>query len=84
MDEDRRIRFLIPPLLFVASLLLGAFVDQSTRDLIVKVFVFNSSESADWPKLLIGLIAGGWLWLDTSLVHSHTLSYDSSFTLRPQ
>jgi hypothetical protein len=38
MDEDRRIRFLIPPLLFVASLLLGAFVDQSTRDLIVKVF----------------------------------------------
>jgi hypothetical protein len=57
MDEDRRIRFLIPPLLFVASLLLGAFVDQSTRDLIVKVF--NSSESPDWPKLLIGLIAGG-------------------------
>jgi hypothetical protein len=32
MDEDRRIRFLIAPVLFVASLLLGVWADRDTFD----------------------------------------------------
>src|SRR6266852_3907251 len=56
MDEDRRIRFLIPPILFVAFLLLGALLDQKTRDFMAEHF-----REYDWPKLLISLLAGGGL-----------------------
>jgi phosphotransferase system glucose/maltose/N-acetylglucosamine-specific IIC component len=53
MDEDRRIRFLVAPMLFVASLLLGALSDQTARD-----FIVQTLKNPDWSKL-IGLIAGG-------------------------
>jgi hypothetical protein len=53
MDEDRRIRFLIAPTLFIASLLLGALSDQTARDLIAQAL-----KNPNWSKL-IGLIAGG-------------------------
>ncbi len=36
MDEDRRIRFLVAPILFVASLLWGAMSDETARDFIIK------------------------------------------------
>jgi hypothetical protein len=55
MDEDRRIRFLIPPVLFLASLLWGVWSDQTTLDSMVRSLEW---ERFDWPKL-IGLIAGG-------------------------
>jgi hypothetical protein len=53
VDEDRRIRFLVAPTLFVASLLWGAISDQTARDLIYQVL-----KTLDWSKL-IGLLAGG-------------------------
>jgi hypothetical protein len=55
MDEDRRIRFLIAPTLFVASLIFGALSTQTTRD-----FMIEGLKVFDWSKL-IGLIAGGGL-----------------------
>jgi hypothetical protein len=55
MDQDRRIRFLIAPTLFVASLIFGAMSDQPTRDFMIEVF-----KVWGWSKL-IGLIAGGGL-----------------------
>ena len=54
MDQDRRVRFLLPPVLFVASLLWGAAIDQATWDHLAGYF----SNGADWSKL-IGLLAGG-------------------------
>jgi hypothetical protein len=53
MDEDRRIRFLVAPILFVASLLWGALSNRTARDFIVEVL-----KNPDWSKV-IGLIAGG-------------------------
>jgi hypothetical protein len=53
MDEDRKIRFLVAPILFVASLLLGALSDQGARDFIVRAL-----EDPNWSKS-IGIIAGG-------------------------
>jgi hypothetical protein len=53
MDENRRIRFLVAPMLFIASLLLGACLDPAWHNWIVK-----TPEISDWPKW-IGLIAGG-------------------------
>jgi hypothetical protein len=55
MDEDRRIRFLVAPTLFIASLLLGALSFDAARD-----FIVQSLKSSDGSKL-IGLIAGGGL-----------------------
>jgi len=52
MDEDRRIRFLVAPTLFVALLLLGALSNQAERD-----FILEALKNPDWSKL-IGLIAG--------------------------
>jgi len=54
MDEDRRVRFLLAPVLFAASLLWGASVDSTTWDHVTTLF----KDSPDWPKL-IGLFAGG-------------------------
>ena len=54
MDEDRRIRFLVAPILFVASLLWGAMSDETARDFIIKQVL----EKSDWSKS-IELIAGG-------------------------
>src|SRR5260370_24667605 len=56
MDEGKGISFRIPPVLFIASLLLGALSAPPTRDLIIQ---FYKTDSSNWPKLLIGLIAGG-------------------------
>jgi hypothetical protein len=57
MDEDRRIRFLIPPALFIASLLLGAFLDKPTFDNL-KSFVGNSD---GWTELIKLIAAGGFV-----------------------
>jgi hypothetical protein len=53
MDEDRRIRFLVAPTLFVASLLWGAWSDHAWRD-----FMVATLRDHEWPKL-IAAIAGG-------------------------
>jgi hypothetical protein len=53
MDEDRQIRFLVPPILFLASLFIGALADQTAREFVVGVL-----KNSDWSKS-IGLIAGG-------------------------
>jgi hypothetical protein len=53
MDEDRRIRFLVAPVLFVVFLLWGAWLDPEWRPLITNAF-----RPKDAPSL-IGIIAGG-------------------------
>jgi hypothetical protein len=53
MDEDRRIRFLVAPTLFVASLLWGAWSDSVAHE-----FIVQALKLPDWSKI-IGLIAGG-------------------------
>jgi hypothetical protein len=55
MDEDRRIRFLVAPTLFIASLLWGAWSDDGWRYGMVAIF-----KNPDWPQV-IGTIAGGGL-----------------------
>jgi hypothetical protein len=53
MDEDRKIRFLVAPILFVASLLLGAWADRDWWLFILdKAYYSNLSA-------VIGLIASG-------------------------
>jgi hypothetical protein len=54
MDEERRIRFLVAPALFVASLLIGALSDPTARTFIVGII-----KDSDWSKSLIELAAGG-------------------------
>jgi hypothetical protein len=56
MDEDRRIRFLIPPVLFIASLLWGASWDPGYHELIKTLLVSDTKN--DWSKL-VGLIGVG-------------------------
>jgi hypothetical protein len=53
MDDERRIRFLVAPILFVASLLLGALSDPYTRHFLADRVLMNPDGSK-----LIGLIAG--------------------------
>jgi hypothetical protein len=84
MDEDRRIRFLVSPILFVASLLLGALLDQTARDFIVRTIL---NERFDWPKLLIGFLAGGGIVVFALGYVIGTLTYFSLrliFLCRPQ
>jgi hypothetical protein len=52
MDEDRRIRFLIPPVLFVASLLWGAWLDGQRWS------AFVAAMGSDWSAI-IGIVTGG-------------------------
>jgi hypothetical protein len=54
MDEDRKIRFLVPPMLFLASLLIGALSDPARRE-----FIRGILEKPDLSKSLIELVAGG-------------------------
>jgi hypothetical protein len=54
MDEDRKIRFQVAPILFIASLLLGALSDQGARAWILRVL-----ENPDGGAKLIGIVAGG-------------------------
>ena len=54
MDEERRIRFLVSPALFVASLLIGAWPDPTARQWIVDIF-----EKPELSKSLIELAAAG-------------------------
>jgi amino acid transporter len=56
VDEDRRIRFLVPPVLFAASLLLGASSDETTRSLIRSALA--NADLSKWIGVLVGLIAG--------------------------
>jgi hypothetical protein len=53
MDEDRKIRFLVAPILFVASLLVGALLDQNARHALDELL-----NKLDLSKS-IGLIIGG-------------------------
>jgi hypothetical protein len=57
MDEERRIRFLVSPALFVASLLIGALSDPTgeARKSIVE-YILGKSE---WSKSLVDLAAAG-------------------------
>lgn len=52
MDEDRKIRFQVAPILFVASLLLGALLNHGVHSTVEALGELNSSK-------LIGIIAGG-------------------------
>ena len=56
MDEDRRIRFLVAPTLFVASLLWGAWSDHAWRD-----FMVATLKDHEWPKLIAAIAGGGLL-----------------------
>src|SRR5579862_1319647 len=53
MDEIRRIRLLVAPALFVASILWGAWLDRTNS-----TFWSQTFGDPDWPRV-IGLIAGG-------------------------
>jgi hypothetical protein len=53
MDDDRKIRFLVPSILFLASLFIGALSDPTAHE-----FVAGVLKNSDWSKS-IGLIAGG-------------------------
>jgi len=57
MDEERKIRFLVAPILFVASVLWGAWWDHSARELMEQVLT-DHTDHPDWSKV-ISLIAGG-------------------------
>lgn len=56
MDEERRIRFLVAPALFVASLLIGALLDPAETAF---TLVEPHLKGSDWTKPLIELVAGG-------------------------
>jgi hypothetical protein len=72
MDEDRKIRFLIPPILFMASIFWDAWSDRSAHDLIIEVL-----KNPDWSKvigLIAGAIAGGGLWYSPPAMYSAHLA----------
>jgi hypothetical protein len=52
MDEDRRVRFFVAPLLLIASLLWGAWLDQNNRPFIIHFLLHTDNLSK-----LIGLAA---------------------------
>jgi hypothetical protein len=54
MDEERRIRFLVAPALFVASLLIGALSDPTAAARLWEIL-----RAPDWSKSLVELVAGG-------------------------
>jgi hypothetical protein len=54
MDEDRRVRFFVAPLLLIASLLWGAWLDQNKHPLIIYFILHTDNLSK-----LIGLAAAG-------------------------
>jgi hypothetical protein len=56
MDEVRRIRFLVSPALFVASLLIGALSDPTGEG---RKFILDILTGGEWSKSLVGLVAGG-------------------------
>jgi hypothetical protein len=56
MDEERRIRFLVSPALFVASLLIGALSDPTGEG---RHFIAGILTDGEWSKSLVGLVAGG-------------------------
>lgn len=55
MDKDRQIRFLYPPLIFIASLLLGIYFDDSTKREevpILKEFIASTSDNSAFIAFL--------------------------------
>jgi len=54
MDEERRIRFLVSPALFIASLFIGAWSDPMAHDWIERII-----EKSEWSKLVELAAAGG-------------------------
>jgi hypothetical protein len=52
MDEDRKIRFEVAPILFIASLLLGALINKGLHSVVDDLEKLGTSK-------LIGIIAGG-------------------------
>jgi hypothetical protein len=59
MDEVRRIRFLIPPMLFMASLLWGIYSDSSTRHHLLLEFENSGKTSPEVLTKLIEIVAAG-------------------------
>lgn len=59
MDDDRRVRFLVAPTLFVASLLVGVRFDDKAREYVWYIYSQTSAQSG-WINL-IGVVAGGGL-----------------------
>lgn len=57
MDEDRRIRFLVPPLLFVASLGWGMWLDPAWKSTISALLITGNSDKSIGQA--ITLLAGG-------------------------
>jgi hypothetical protein len=56
MDEERRIRFLVAPALFVASLLIGALSDPTGEG---RRFIEKVLTDKELSNLLAGVVAGG-------------------------
>jgi hypothetical protein len=73
MDEDRRIRFLVAPLLFIASLGWGMWLDPSWRGAIEKFPVPDSAEKGIGQA--IAIIAGGGIVVFTMGLVIGTVSY---------
>jgi hypothetical protein len=60
MDDDRKIRFVVAPLLFIASVLWGAWFDPGWHKSLTAMFD-PSYESSKWFGQAVGLVAGGGL-----------------------
>jgi hypothetical protein len=78
MDEDRKIRFLVAPILLLASIVWGAWSDETFHYLM-------RDPSFDWSKLA-GLIAGGSLVVFAGGYIVGTITYvllRFAFILRP-
>ena len=69
MDADRRIRFVVSPILFLASLAWGAWFDPNSRSLI-----HQSSPNIDWANL-IAIAAGAGLVVFVAGYVIGTLTY---------
>ena len=79
MDEDRRIRFLVAPTLFVASLLWGAWSDHAWRD-----FMVATLKDHEWPKLIAAIAGGGLLVFVAGYVIGTYFVLRLFFRYRPQ
>jgi hypothetical protein len=84
MDEDRRIRFLVAPILFIASLGWGMWLDQSWREAIRSLPMPDSAEKGIGQA--IAILAGGGIAVFTLGLVIGTVSYvglrSGSFMIR--
>jgi hypothetical protein len=59
MDEDRKIRFFVAPLLFVASLLWGVLCDSTYRSYVAQEIQSRSFPSEPITGFLVAFVSGG-------------------------